>query len=81
MVYKSLGFLDQNRTTGLFTRSANGFATILDYAIVKAGLDQDITEMFIEETGERLTGSDHALIEVNVRYEMNSNLNEVVRIE
>ena len=68
---------DQTRTTGLFTRSANGFATILDYAIVMAGLDQDIIEMDIDETGKKLSGSDHALIEVKVQYKMSSNLNEV----
>ena len=68
---------DQSRTTGLFTRSANGFSTILDYAIVMAGLDQDITEMDIDETGEKLAGSDHALIEVKIQYERNLNLNEV----
>ena len=42
-----------------------------------AGLDQDIIEMDIDETGEKLSGSDHALIEVKVQYEMNSNQNEV----
>lgn len=53
---------DSTRTKGLFTRTAGGFSTILDYVVASRGIDQDIISLVIDEEGDLIDGSDHAAL-------------------
>ena len=51
---------DPNLTTGMFTRTAGGYATVLDYVLSTGGISSRICSLKIDEEGEIFTGSDHA---------------------
>lgn len=50
----------QEVTSGLFTRSAGGYSTILDYVLTSGGLMSKINSLTIDEHAEVFMGSDHA---------------------
>ena len=51
---------DQEITSGIFTRSAGGFSTVLDYVLATGGASSRIRKLHIDEEGEIFSGSDHA---------------------
>ena len=51
---------DLNLTTGLFTRTAGGYSTVLDYVLSTGGISSRICSLKIDEEGDIFTGSDHA---------------------
>ena len=51
---------DPNLTTGLFTRTSEGYSTILDYVLSTGGISSRICSLKIDKEGDIFTGSDHA---------------------
>ena len=51
---------DPNLTTGLFTRTAGGYSTILDYVLSTGGISSRICSLKIDKEGDIFTGRDHA---------------------
>ena len=46
----------------MFTRTAVGYSTILDYVVTTRRIDKDIISLTIDEEGDLITGSDHAAL-------------------
>ena len=59
----------QEITSGVFTRSAGGCSTILDYVLTSGGLMNNIKSLTIDEHTEIFTGSDHAGLILEVEQE------------
>ena len=53
---------DETKTSGLYTRSAGGFFTILDYTISAQDTFQWINQLIIDEKGTQFQGSDHSCL-------------------
>ena len=68
---------DRSRTKGLFTRTAGGYSTILDYVVSTRRIDKDITSLTIDEAGDLITGSDHAALVLQMSWtESGNKINE-----
>ena len=63
-------------TSGLFTRSAGGNSTILDYVLATAGAIQKIKAMEVDEQAEIFMGSDHAGIIITVEIHKDEDEND-----